>query len=342
MFDGAPHPTHTLIMNSARKIRRPIDDDSASPDDSVVLPVKPVKPVKPVPEWVHPFERAGLGLAPFRCVGYTKAVFQAFPGAPIQAGSSCDYCATSIMHTYQIVSVDNRTFKVGCDCVLKTSKTKEEWEAWRASLREMRRSEEYKERIKACKAAEESRRDAIARERAERAAWNAEDPAVQEIVEKAAQVTDSVNASEWEKKGARSIYIELTEGHRSNVTDREAQMLSIAYPAALLPVSQHIGKPGDRLRGITARYEGGPTIGIDSMYGPSVLGKFRVTEGPQAGAVLIWKTKYHPAARGAIVSLTGTVDKEVPHSEYAGVKQTKVSRCKVEVLDESGVVHVRD
>ncbi len=44
----------------------------------------------------HVFERAGLGLAPFRFVGMEEKTFQACPGAPIQAGSSCDYCGTGM------------------------------------------------------------------------------------------------------------------------------------------------------------------------------------------------------------------------------------------------------
>jgi len=73
--------------------------------------------------WTHPFERAGLGLAPFRFTHYTKAVYQAFPGAPIQSGSTCDYCGQAIMHVYHIEDRDGRKFKVGCECVLKTERT---------------------------------------------------------------------------------------------------------------------------------------------------------------------------------------------------------------------------
>src|SRR6185369_3607718 len=69
---------------------------------------------------MHPFEKAGLGLAPFRCVGVYKNAYQACPGAPIQAGGSCDFCGTGIMYEYKILSSDGKGFKVGCDCVAKT------------------------------------------------------------------------------------------------------------------------------------------------------------------------------------------------------------------------------
>lgn len=69
---------------------------------------------------VHPFERAGLGMAPFRFVGHFVSKYQACPGAPIQPGSSCDYCGTGIMDVFRIRSTDGKEFKVGCDCVRRT------------------------------------------------------------------------------------------------------------------------------------------------------------------------------------------------------------------------------
>jgi hypothetical protein len=70
---------------------------------------------------VHAFERAGLGQAPFTFVGSYESKFQACPGAPIQPGTCCDYCGQGIMYVCQIRSADGKTFKVGCDCVAKTS-----------------------------------------------------------------------------------------------------------------------------------------------------------------------------------------------------------------------------
>ena len=68
---------------------------------------------------IHPFEKAGLGKAPFRCIGSYESKFQACQGAPILPGSSCDYCAQGIIQVYVIKSADGRKFKVGCDCVAK-------------------------------------------------------------------------------------------------------------------------------------------------------------------------------------------------------------------------------
>ncbi len=72
------------------------------------------------PAPIHRFEAAGLGKAPFRVEGFQVSKYQACPGAPIQAGSSCDYCGQAIMLVFAISSADGRRFKVGCDCVLKT------------------------------------------------------------------------------------------------------------------------------------------------------------------------------------------------------------------------------
>jgi hypothetical protein len=71
---------------------------------------------------IHPFTRAGFGPAPFRCVGMTVEKYQACHGAPIQPGTTCDYCGTGIMNAYWIENADkSRKFKVGCDCVAKTN-----------------------------------------------------------------------------------------------------------------------------------------------------------------------------------------------------------------------------
>lgn len=77
---------------------------------------------------IHPFEAAGLGLAPFRCVGIVHRVgpikteingvtFEC--GAPGQPMGSCKYCGTGIADCYVIRSADGKQFDVGCDCVAK-------------------------------------------------------------------------------------------------------------------------------------------------------------------------------------------------------------------------------
>ncbi len=69
---------------------------------------------------IHKFELAGLGKSPFRVVGHHVSKFQTCADAPVQPGSSCDYCGAAIMYVFSIRSSDGKTFKVGCDCVEKT------------------------------------------------------------------------------------------------------------------------------------------------------------------------------------------------------------------------------
>lgn len=69
---------------------------------------------------LHVFEKAGLGKAPFHIKGSYELKWQAFPGAPVQCGGSCDYCGQGIMYAVAIGSADGKTFKVGCDCVART------------------------------------------------------------------------------------------------------------------------------------------------------------------------------------------------------------------------------
>lgn len=69
---------------------------------------------------IHVFERAGLGRAPFTYLGWEIRTYQACPGAPIQPGSSCDFCATGIKEVHLLRSADGKLFKVGCDCIRKS------------------------------------------------------------------------------------------------------------------------------------------------------------------------------------------------------------------------------
>lgn len=68
-------------------------------------------------EFVHKFEMAGLGKAPYRFEGMTENKYVACQGAPVQPGSSCDFCGTAIMFEFWIVSSCGKRSKVGCDCI---------------------------------------------------------------------------------------------------------------------------------------------------------------------------------------------------------------------------------
>lgn len=66
----------------------------------------------------HPWEIAGLGLAPFSFLGMTENAFR-MPNGSSKAGGSCDYCGTGIRYEFHCASSDGRRFKVGCDCIAR-------------------------------------------------------------------------------------------------------------------------------------------------------------------------------------------------------------------------------
>jgi hypothetical protein len=68
---------------------------------------------------LHPFERGGLGKAPFRFIGVQEKTYQSCPGAPVQPGGTCDYCSNGIRYVYRIRSADGKVFGVGSECVRK-------------------------------------------------------------------------------------------------------------------------------------------------------------------------------------------------------------------------------
>lgn len=83
-------------------------------------------------ETVHPFQAAGLGLAPFRYIGqvhqdiaYGQAVVNSTEfraGGPLittAPGGSCAYCGHYILNMFNVRSSDGKTFHVGSDCIAK-------------------------------------------------------------------------------------------------------------------------------------------------------------------------------------------------------------------------------
>lgn len=60
---------------------------------------------------IHIFEQAELGKAPFQLINV-------FEGDSMH--TFCAYCSHPLIGCYRIQSADNKTFIVGCDCVMKT------------------------------------------------------------------------------------------------------------------------------------------------------------------------------------------------------------------------------
>lgn len=77
---------------------------------------------------VHPFESAGLGIAPFRYLGcetrvgplrYVERGVEVEVGRPGQPMGTCDLCGMGIKYCHLIKSSDGKSFVVGSDCVEK-------------------------------------------------------------------------------------------------------------------------------------------------------------------------------------------------------------------------------
>lgn len=81
---------------------------------------------------IHPFERVGLGKAPFRYIGqvhqdiaYGEVVHnrEEWNRTGIRhtskAGGTCAYCGNSILNMFNVKSADGNTFHVGSDCIAK-------------------------------------------------------------------------------------------------------------------------------------------------------------------------------------------------------------------------------
>lgn len=80
---------------------------------------------------IHPFEKAGLGKAPFKYRGIITRVCGADTtdpktgiqtGATGQAAGTCNYCGMGIKYCCQIESADGQRFEVGTDCVEKLNR----------------------------------------------------------------------------------------------------------------------------------------------------------------------------------------------------------------------------
>ena len=109
---------------------------------------------------IHLFELAGLGIAPFRVIGIQTASDRRWVQKERENNgqtfttnycTTCDYCGTAIQNAFQVLSADQKQFKVGCDClakvgekglvdhaklILKEKKAKEEHERWVAAYKQ--------------------------------------------------------------------------------------------------------------------------------------------------------------------------------------------------------------
>lgn len=261
---------------------------------------------------VHPFTRAGFGPEPFRCVRVTKEIYQACHGAPIQPGTSCDYCGTGIMYAYWIVNGDkSREFKVGCDCVMRAGAVVERFDVERKKLareQSAARSAVKREARKAQREAERAERQRVwAREREEKLTAFLATPEGAEVAHYLLNRTEGflgeMNASLHKWGG-------LTDGQI--VAIRKCMAADKAKASSV-----HVGEIGKRVEGtykIVRKTE--------RDYGfPAGVRHWHLLEGTDGNLYTYFGTRL--AAEGETITMRATVK---AHETFNGAAQTKLAR----------------
>lgn len=249
---------------------------------------------------------------------FEEKAFQAFPGAPVQAGGCCEKCGQGIRYVVTLKSSDGRVMNVGRDCAATLEGGPELAEIRNAEAaweREMYlASPEYAAR-KAREAAEEAARKAAA-ERAE------SEHAL--LLFGLRTIAKAAASSKYEADMARSYERTIVGGHAVEIDERDAVTLGVAFSKANLPASKHVGTVGKRLE-VLALFEA--MIAVEGIYGTSYVRKFRTAEGES----LVWFSGACPDGLwrkdlGSWVKVRGTVK---AHKDYNGEAQTSLSRVKV-------------
>jgi hypothetical protein len=267
---------------------------------------------------MHPFQKSGLGIAPFRCVGVSENVF-VMPGGHSKAGGSCDYCGTGIRWEFLIESADDKTFKVGCDCVAKTYR---EYGEEVANFRAVRLSHARELRAAGAEVRRQARQKAWD---AQRAIW------AQERQEATAAWRDEhadLIARIEQHKGKNDFLYSMADAikHYGRLTDRQQQsaersLLAIERIERQRRSSRHVGTIGQRIKNAQARITRCVVIGTEPFY--PYAKRFCVTLEDLQGNSLVWFTGNGGQPFDEFSPCAYTVK---DHGEYDGVQQTVVSR----------------
>lgn len=269
---------------------------------------------------IHPFEKAGLGIAPFRCTGVGENVF-VLPDGSAKAGGSCHYCGTGIRWEFYIQGVDGREFKVGCDCVEKTYREYgvevENFKAIRLEHARQRREIGVKARREARKAAWEAQREVWKQERLEASAqWR------EENADLIAGIEAHKGANEFLRNMADAIayYGRLTDRQRESVERAIARIEDLERQRKS---SDFVGTPGQRIKGAKVRVTRCIQIGKEPFY--PFAPRYLVALEDDKGNALTWFTSKGERPFDIHEEAAFTVK---DHSHYNGVRQTVVQRVK--------------
>ncbi len=303
---------------------------------------------------IHPFQKAGLGTAPFRLDRFEVRKHQACHGAPVQPGTCCDYCGTGIMLVYWIRSSEGNEFKVGSSCVEKTTDTKlikavktkaQAYQAKTAKERKLAKIE-----ILRASLADAAIRTALknfphpkgweGKTLLDFADWMLTNAGIKGKSEAAKQVEWAVNNSEeWIEENRASIKAQERKEKQDRKDRDEAHKQAIEEAKARKANSQWVGEIKERIE-FTATIN---WIGFCEGYR---YGTERTIYHLQDknGDEFVWFCSGYDlkiedknsddcdhlgkrfVKKGDEICIKGTIKS---HSEYKGTKQTVLTRCKL-------------
>jgi len=267
----------------------------------------------------HPFQKAGLGTAPFSCTHVSENVFR-LPDGSAKAGGCCDYCGTGIRWEFWIKgSIANaKQFKVGCDCVAKTGWGIEGFEKVRADHTRARRQEGAEKRA-------EKKREA-------RKAWIDEQHAARAIEREAAtkvwRDAHSALAARLDAyTGTNDFLLSMIErlGYWGTLSGNQTEAAESCFATidrleAARATSQHIGAVGDKIT-LTITVERIVVLRSE-FYGDNYITIAR----DEAGNTIAYKGRTNIGDKGDTNTVKASVKE---HTVYDGVKQTIIQRPKL-------------
>lgn len=261
---------------------------------------------------VHPFERAGLGKSPFRCVGCRENWFE-MPGFGRKPGGTCDYCGTGILYEYVIKSSDDKNFVVGCDCVQRTNSVVIGFREERLKLARAKRATKVSER-RAIKQAE----------------WDkirAEEKKVRMDSFYALKPELVTRLSNYEGSNSFLKSMSFNLSSWGSLTEKMVAIVERLFAeedrdAALRLTAKYFGEVGVRVKNVKVKINACIKVG-ESNFGyrsqPIVLVKMETETGEQ----LTWFTSSYFDTTNEFISASFSVKE---HGEYKGIKQTIVQR----------------
>lgn len=260
---------------------------------------------------IHPFEKSGLGKAPFRCVGIRENWYSACAGHR-QPGGHCNYCGTGIAYEFIIKDCEDRQFIVGSDCVTRTHAQVEDF----AKIKKTHEKEKRHARAEVLRAARKANRDAafaIARQERydEFKAAHPETVAMLEslCLDTADEFTRDMaaNLAKWGRLTDNQLAALKAKIEREGQREKDREL------------SEHVATIGKRVEG-SFRIVAVVEIGSAPVYpfAPIWLNVLRMNDKD----ICTYKGKWL-GERGESFRAKFTVKE---HGEYKGTKQTKLQR----------------